>query len=628
MGTLSVGSTFAGEYQVEAVLGEGGFAVVYAATDAHGRHVALKVLKPTSAAARARFEREVAILRSLRDPHTVALIAAGTTPEGQPYLVFERVPGQDLSKLLATRGKLPADVVAYILRQVLAALREAHAAGLVHRDIKPENIRIFAQDADEFRAKLLDFGIARATDNGHPSVTATGELIGTPRYMSPEQLKNEPLTAASDVYSLGLVAVELLLGADALGGYSLAAQLKRLQSGHNFAVPLAGAPPELVNVIAKMTALQPEHRYPTAGAALGALERMSAAPQDIGRGAESPRLDGRGPHVTSPSRMVGAPAVLAAVALLIPLGGFVLWKVATPDEPTPGTASARRDAGALLRSDEIPPATPLGGPATNGGGRSDACTRDPAIFTERFDGVVRLPGDYATRTSWPALIVLHPKLAEPRDFVMDGGLAQMAREHGLVLLAPRSPSAWDDEEASRRRIAALVGDATRELCVDPAAVYLFGQAEGADLAWELSCAPYLAGGASSGYLPAPSKRFCDDARPRPFMLFLPTGSKHAPFDGGTSCTGKPKISAAEAERRWRNRNECRGEAMAQPHPHGVCFAWSCAAPLRSCHVQGGRDWPGTTTAPDFLGCNEPTSKFAAAQMLGEFLQAAEAARTE
>ena len=214
-------SEFAGRYRLLRVLGEGGFAVVHLAHDAQtGQQVAVKILRDPSddRDTALRFRREVAIVGSLRSPHCVTLLDHGATAAGELYAVFEYVTGRDLDKVLAEHGRLPRATVVHIMRQLLHVLAEAHRNGLLHRDIKPQNVRVFASDGDPWSVKLLDFGIARGSDDSFPAVTATGETIGTPRYMSPEQLTGEPLTPASDMYSLGLMGIELLVGKEALPG--------------------------------------------------------------------------------------------------------------------------------------------------------------------------------------------------------------------------------------------------------------------------------------------------------------------------------------------------------------------------------------------------------------------------
>src|SRR5690606_15504212 len=135
-------------------------------------------------------------------------------------------------------GRLDPQAALHIMWQLLDSLSDAHHHGLLHRDIKPANVRVFEYMGDPLYAKLLDFGLARDVDGG-PQVTAKGELVGTPRYMAPEQLTEKPLSPATDIYSLGMVALEMLIGRDALGGNQWAGQLDRLRPEHTFDISAA-----------------------------------------------------------------------------------------------------------------------------------------------------------------------------------------------------------------------------------------------------------------------------------------------------------------------------------------------------------------------------------------------------
>lgn len=196
------------QYQIERELGHGGQAVVYLATDArHNRKVALKVLRPELAAGmRAeRFLREIATLSSLTHPNILPLLDSGRVGETL-YFTMPYVQGESLRQLLGREGQLPVRDAIRIAREVAEALDHAHRHGVIHRDIKPENILI----ADG-RPLVADFGIARAL--GQSRLTYSGLAIGSPMYMSPEQVAAEPSTdARSDVYSLGCVLYELLTG--------------------------------------------------------------------------------------------------------------------------------------------------------------------------------------------------------------------------------------------------------------------------------------------------------------------------------------------------------------------------------------------------------------------------------
>lgn len=218
---LQPGDTFQNNYVIERELGQGAFAVVYLAQERGiGRRVAIKVLK--EGRSDDRFFREAKLLSELRSPHTVTMLDVGRAADNRPFMVFEYVPGETLEDRLARVGPMPGGRVAHIIRQVLASLAEAHERGIVHRDVKPANIMMTEVDGDEDFVKLLDFGVAKPLEQVRDvsvELTMVGQIIGTMRYMSPEQLKGErKAVPASDVYAVGLIAYELLTAEKAATG--------------------------------------------------------------------------------------------------------------------------------------------------------------------------------------------------------------------------------------------------------------------------------------------------------------------------------------------------------------------------------------------------------------------------
>ena len=201
----------AGRYAVGAELGRGGMARVVAARDLRlHRAVAIKLLPadpPTDPASRQRFIREARAAASFSHPHAVAVFDAGDA-DGVLYLVMELVDGPSLASVLGGHRQLEIDEAVRIADQVLQALGAAHRAGIVHRDVKPGNVLITSDGA----AKLADFGIAKRLDDLAAKVTATGQFIGTPTYLAPEQVAGQPATAATDLYSTGVLLFEMLAG--------------------------------------------------------------------------------------------------------------------------------------------------------------------------------------------------------------------------------------------------------------------------------------------------------------------------------------------------------------------------------------------------------------------------------
>jgi hypothetical protein len=214
-----------GEYRLVELLGSGGMGEVWRAEHRLlKRPCAVKLIRPERAGdpeVLRRFEREVQATARLRHPNTVAVFDYGTTEDGTLYYVMEYLPGLSLDRLVAQYGPLPPARVVHLLRQVCGALREAHEAGLVHRDLKPANLFVCdAGPAD--RAKLLDFGLVRSAGSMDLSadLTQDGRLVGTPGFMTPEQIEGRTVDARTDLYSLGAVAYFALTGREPFGADS------------------------------------------------------------------------------------------------------------------------------------------------------------------------------------------------------------------------------------------------------------------------------------------------------------------------------------------------------------------------------------------------------------------------
>lgn len=284
MSELHPGDLLEWRYRIGAQIARGGMSTVYAAIDTRlDREVAVKVMDPTLArepAFRTRFEREARAVAKLSDPSLVNVFDQGVDDD-YVFLVMELVEGGSLRELLKERGPMPPHAAIAVMRPVLTALSIAHAKGMIHRDIKPDNVLI----SDRNQVKLADFGLVRAINKamGDPTNATTsvnGQVIGTVGYLSPEQVRGENLTQASDVYSAGILLFELLTGHTPFkGGTPIETAMARI----NRPVPapstlMPDIPPEIDELV-----LRACHRDPTQRFVDGAefLEAVEQAAEDL-----------------------------------------------------------------------------------------------------------------------------------------------------------------------------------------------------------------------------------------------------------------------------------------------------------------------------------------------------------
>jgi serine/threonine-protein kinase len=272
-----VGRILGDRYRLIELLGEGGMATIYRAHDRQlDRDVAVKLLRPQygrDAGFIARFRQEAQSAASLNHPNVVNVFDYGTDLAG-PFIVMELIDGENLAEILRERGFLPPPAAAGIAEQIADGLSVAHERGIVHRDIKPSNI-LLTRDG---RAKVVDFGIARALVEAQ--LTLPGTTLGSVHYFSPEQARGEPVTAASDLYSLGLVLFEMLTGQRAWTGDTAGAvALARLGNPPPRPSSLrADVPPALDAIVARALALDPQDRFASAGTMAAALGSFLADP--------------------------------------------------------------------------------------------------------------------------------------------------------------------------------------------------------------------------------------------------------------------------------------------------------------------------------------------------------------
>ena len=279
--------TRVGPYEIRGLLGRGGMGSVYRASDTRlGREVAIKALPPAFAGdpdRLARFEREARTLASLNHAH-IATLHGVEQSNGQPLLVMELVPGETLAERIA-RGPLPVPEALSLLGQVAEALDAAHERGVVHRDLKPANVKV----TPEGRVKVLDFGLAKAlaTDGDTPAaselptLTATGTVVGTTAYMSPEQARGLPVDRRTDLWAFGCVLYEALTGRRAFPGSTVSDTIAAiLERGPDWSALPAATSPNVRRLLRRCLEKKANRRLRDVGDAAIEIEDLLRDPTD------------------------------------------------------------------------------------------------------------------------------------------------------------------------------------------------------------------------------------------------------------------------------------------------------------------------------------------------------------
>ena len=271
--TLTPGSILANRYVITNELSEGGMGKIFLANQRpFNRTMVIKVMHIDLAREThlvERFYREARAVAQLNHPNTVTVFDFGRTEEGMLFMAMEYVPGISLGRLLRDSGPLPLeDAVAYTI-QIAQSLGEAHAKGIVHRDLKPDNIMIVRGSGADSFVKVLDFGIAKLSEE-EQTVTQAGSIVGTPLYMAPEQARSQPVDGRTDLYALGCCLFEMLTGNPPFDGSSTVAILLAHQNSTIPDLP-DGFPPQLNLFLKRALAKNPQDRPSTASDFVAAL---------------------------------------------------------------------------------------------------------------------------------------------------------------------------------------------------------------------------------------------------------------------------------------------------------------------------------------------------------------------
>jgi serine/threonine protein kinase len=362
------GTTLAGKYVVESELGVGSMGRVLRARDvALGRTVAIKLvhrhLLSRSSVVR-RFEREAKLASSLQSKNAMQVMAIEWLPSGEPFIVMELLEGKNLALLLEERGRFPIPTAARYVIDACNAVSEAHAKGIIHRDLKPANM-LLASTPDGPTIKVLDFGLAKLFQedgNAEESAITRGSILGSPTFMSPEQIEGKKdIDHRTDIWSLGVTLQYLVVGAPPFDATSLTALLARIRRAE--AVPLSAvckeATPALAEVIRRCLARDREDRFPDVDSFVSALERATTAgtaPMRLIQPTPGPDKTTRLPLLSAPvstsvPASIPAPVSTSMPASMPPSSGPVL-----PPRSVPPNAMTHASSGMMPAR---PPTSPV-----------------------------------------------------------------------------------------------------------------------------------------------------------------------------------------------------------------------------------------------------------------------------
>jgi poly(3-hydroxybutyrate) depolymerase len=464
--------------------------------------------------------------------------------------------------------------------------------------------------------------------------------------MSPEQLLEKELTPSSDLYSVGLITYEMLMGREVLQGNRWAEQLDRLVAGHVFVIPeMESVGPALRTIVERMCAREPEHRYASAEEVLAALDsvdtgvltadaataRMNAiagdgpppspAPHFVAETTPEPPAESPGLGV-HPAILVVA-AVALVIAIVVPLTTIILHEEPGPALPTPNKAplaiaAVARDMApsapetfdlASAPSVDLATAAPdLGEPAppADGCGTKTGLIGGANLFNmeETFaqrEVRVHIPKSYDPDRRYPVVMLFHQDLRSPQFLIEQTGFDKLADKRGFIVMAPApittAAGTWTDgpDLKNVRKDLAVVKS---QLCVDEKRIFAVGHLIGGRMAERVACEPWVAAIATNSTRRDTALSYDCEDKPIPYFHIEPNDSPRLPLGGGTGCVLVHRLSRRDHYRAWWAKNECAPRRSKRKSPKGSeCFAYRCkGAPFEVCELEGGAGWPGQDQA--------------------------------
>ena len=467
-----LGQTIGGRYKVQRLLAEGGMGRVYVADQELGgvlKKVAIKVLLSDPMAKDAdtkRFERECRTVAELEHPNTIKFFDFGTTDDGDVFIAMEFLSGSSLAQILKG-GPLFPERVDLILGQICGSLQEAHDRGIVHRDIKPDNIILTSPGGAPDFVKVLDFGIAKRMGGRDPKLTPLGVVLGSPPYMSPEQFTLQDVDHKSDIYSLGIVAYQLLTGVLPFN----ASDPLEWAALHMGATPTpidahgVAIPPAMGTAIHRALSKQPHERPSTmrefysqltigAGSLMPgrASSVMPLAPSQfplpprtprgsgfVGRDSEMPDSDDVGTHVREDDSAEGPSTQIKVQKNAETIEAPRLYS--DSHVPSPDSSALTDGPGAMFESHDTressPPIPSLEKPAVSAAAHSMPIVSSPAMSAAAVSSVMSSgPAISAHEISSPDMSLWNP---ESQDIARSTGTTALRSGKGTLVMAASEP---------------------------------------------------------------------------------------------------------------------------------------------------------------------------------------------